>query len=293
MERHFNRVAEDLGNAVGLEHVQVKVPDQYLATLFYITGLGLTRDPYVVTGVENMWINVGRSQFHLVTGNPQIVRGHIGIVLPDRGSLLRRLSSVKERLSHTRFTINEHEGYVETTCPWGNRFRCFEPDAERYGRIVLGIPYVEFTVQVGHADGIARFYQQAIKTPASVEEDAQGRYARAKVGKAQYLQFRESTQPVSEYDGHHLQIYVSDFSGPHRWLDQRKLISEESDQYQYRFTDIVDPDNGRQLFTIEHEVRSMTHPLFARPLVNRNPDQTNRNYAPGFDTGQWGMWREE
>ena len=31
-------------------------------------GLGLTRDPYLMTGVGNMWINVGRSQFHLPTG---------------------------------------------------------------------------------------------------------------------------------------------------------------------------------------------------------------------------------
>ncbi|HEX3537700.1 MAG TPA: hypothetical protein VHU15_13140 [Stellaceae bacterium] len=38
------------------------------------------------------------------------------------------------------------------------------------------------------------------------------------------------------------------------------------------------------LFTIEHEVRSMTHPLYARPLVNRNPAQTNRNYIWGGDS---------
>ena len=27
----------------------------------------------------------------------------------------------------------------------------------------------------------------------------------------------------------------------------------------------------------------MTHPLYARPLVNRNPAQTNRNYVWGGD----------
>ena len=63
--------------------------------------------------------------------------------------------------------------------------------------------------------------------------------------------------------------------------------TEESDQYQYRFKDIVDPDTGKHLYTIEHEVRSITHPLYARPLVNRNPVQTNRNYRPGYDAGQW------
>ena len=66
-------------------------------------------------------------------------------------------------------------------------------------------------------------------------------------------------------------------------------MTEESDQYQYRFQDIVEPDSGKVLFTIEHEVRSMTHPLYARPLVNRNPTQTNRNYAAGYDAAIPGM----
>jgi len=45
----------------------------------------------------------------------------------------------------------------------------------------------------------------------------------------------------------------------------------------------VDLADGRALFTIEHEVRSLTHPLYARPLVNRNPAQTNRDYGRGHD----------
>ena len=67
MVKKFDRSIENLGNIVGLEHVNVTVPDQITATLFYITGLGLTRDPYLVTGVVNMWVNAGRSQFHLPT----------------------------------------------------------------------------------------------------------------------------------------------------------------------------------------------------------------------------------
>src|SRR4029077_970079 len=61
------------------------------------------------------------------------------------------------------------------------------------------------------------------------------------------------------------------------------LVTEESDQHQYRFENIVDMDDGRVLFTVEHEVRSMRHPLYARPLVNRNPEQSNRLYAPGYE----------
>ncbi|MDE2228307.1 MAG: hypothetical protein KGL11_04615 [Alphaproteobacteria bacterium] len=76
---------------------------------------------------------------------------------------------------------------------------------------------------------------------------------------------------------------------PHRRLSEFDLITEESDQHQYRFKDIVDPQTGRVLFTIEHEVRSTRHPLYARPLVNRNPSQTNLDYASGHDAWIWGM----
>jgi hypothetical protein len=294
MAKTFDRSTEDLGNIVGLEHVNVTVPDQLLATLFYNSGLGLTRDPYIMTGLENMWMNVGRSQFHLpTTQKAQVLRGHVGLVLPDRAALLKRLAMVKERLAHTKFNVTEHEAYVEAICPWGNRIRCHAPDEQRFGRIQLGMPYVEFEVPPGVASGIAEFYRQVLKTTATVENDAAGRYARVMVGKGQYLHFLETNRPLPAYDGHHLQIYLTDFSGPHAWLLKKGLVTEESDQYQYRFQDIIEPASGKVLFTLEHEVRSMTHPLFARPLVNRNPTQTNRNYAPGYDAAIPGMEHAE
>ena len=290
MPQSFDRSTEDLGNVVALEHVNVTVPDQQLATLFYITGLGLTRDPYIMTGLENMWMNAGRSQFHLPSqSKPQVVRGHTGLVLPDRAALLKRLASIKAALAHTRFGFTEHDTYVEATCPWGNRIRCHAPDEQRFGRIQLGMPYVEFDVPAGAAAGIAEFYRQVLRTPATIADDAAGRCAYVTVGRHQCLHFRETSRPLPAYDGHHIQVYLADFSGPHAWLLKKGLITEESDQYQYRFQDIVDPADGKVLFTIEHEVRSMTHPLYARPLVNRNPVQTNRNYAPGHDAANWGM----
>ena len=36
-------------------------------------------------------------------------------------------------------------------------------------------------------------------------------------------------------------------------------------------------------------MRSLTHPMFLRPLVNRNPAQTGRNYAMGHDDTAWAM----
>src|SRR5690606_29148737 len=113
--------------------------------------------------------------------------------------------------------------------------------------------------------------------------------AHASVGQRQELIYRETKAELAPYDGHHLAIYVADFSGPHRRLAERGLISEESDQWQYRFKEIVDPESGKALFTIEHEVRSMTHPLAFRPLVNRNPAQSNTAFAAGYESVSWSL----
>src|SRR6187401_497963 len=224
--QQFDRAAEDLGNAIHLEHVNVQVPDQRLAQLFYAAGLGLTRDPYLMVADTNMWINVGRSQFHLPTGKPQVVRGHTGLVIEGRAALLERLARVKPKLADTKFGFSEHNDYVEATCPWGNRVRVYEPDAERFGRISLGIPYVEFDVPVGSAKAICGFYPEIMAMPAELK-NGDATTARVKVGKDQYLQFRETDRKQPEFDGHHVQIYITNFSGPYRKLLERNLVSQE------------------------------------------------------------------
>lgn len=278
----YDRARQDLGNIVLLEHVNVGIPDQRLATIFYLSGLGLTRDPYLMAGVDNMWVNAGRSQFHLPSRGTQVLRGHVGIVVPELAALMRRLQKVAPLLAETRFAWEERDGVVEVTCPWGNRFRCHAPATE-FGGAELAIAYVEFGVPPGSAAGIVRFYQQMMDAHAELKAGAEP-LAVVSTSATQRLRFRETARPLPEYDGHHIQVYITDFSGPHRRLLERGLVTEESDEYQYRFRDLVDPADGRKLFTIEHEVRSLTHPLYARPLVNRNPEQSNRNYVSGHDT---------
>jgi len=282
MAMNYDRARQDLGNIVLLEHVNVCITDQRLATIFYISGLGLTRDPYLVTGVENMWVNVGRHQFHLPSRGIQVLRGHVGIVLPDLNALKRRLQKVAPLLAETRFTWEECDGFVEATCPWGNRYRCHAPALE-FGGTELAIAYVEFNVPPGAARGIARFYREILGAHAELNGAPGSEAAVVSVSATQRLRFRETARPLPDYDGHHVQIYVVDFSGPHRRLLERGLITEESSEHQYRFRDLVDLESGGALFTIEHEVRSLTHPLYARPLVNRDPAQTNRDYVRGHD----------
>src|SRR5215475_2572944 len=132
--QQFDRTSEDLGNSIHFEHVNVTVPDQRLATLFYVAGLGLTRDPYLMVSDTNMWVNVGRSQFHLPAGDAQVLRGVTGIVMAGRLALLARLSEVHDKLANTSFSFKVNKTFTEATCPWGNRFRIHEPNASRWGR---------------------------------------------------------------------------------------------------------------------------------------------------------------
>ncbi len=282
----FDRQREDMSNAVLLEHVNLQQPDQQLATLFYVSGLLLTRDPYLMVGLDNMWINIGRTQVHLPTtrGEAQRLRGVIGLVVPDLDRLEKSLAQVRPRLAETRFEFERRADRIDAVCPWGNRFSCRAPDPDRWGQTQLGLVSLELDVPAGTAPAIAAFYTEMLGAPAAVEPAAQGlRRAVVRVGADQRLHFIETREPVPAYDGHHIQIYLADFSGPYRRLLERKLITRETDAHEWRFIDIVDPASGRTVYQLEHEVRSMRHPLFARPLVNRNAEQSNAAYRRGQD----------
>jgi hypothetical protein len=287
--KEYDRATQDIGNIVNLGHVNVCISDQHIATHYYVTGLGLTRDPFLNTGAGNMWINVGMSQIHLPTGTPEILRGVIGLVAPDRQALLNRLSRVRKALADTKFEFCESNDGVETVCPWGNRIHVHAPDKERFGRIQLGMSYVRFDVRPGTAARIARFYREVLQAPADVVKNGSGPEARVQVGEKQYVCFRETDAPERPYDRHHVQIYIADFSGPHRRLKELGLITGETGEYEYRFKDVIDLDSREVLFTVEHETRSQTNPMYGRPLVNRNPAQTNTDYKPGHDSLSWAL----
>jgi hypothetical protein len=149
--------------------------------------------------------------------------------------------------------------------------------------MTLGIPYVEFSVEPGAVQAITGFYRAAFDAPVSVESDAEGLRGLVKIGRFQWLSFRESAQPAAPYDGHHIAVYVANFSGPYEYLKERGLISEDVRNHQFRFKDIVDPASGRAVFFLEHEVRSLHHPMYHRPFVNRDPMQSQRSYHRGWD----------
>jgi hypothetical protein len=265
MAMQFDRASENVGNLLALEHLNLTVPDHSIAMLFYVSALGLTRDPYMDFGVlnfNNMWVNIGEQQFHLPEGRPQRLRGHVGIVVPDLDELRWRLDRVGKSLKDTEFGWEVYDDYIGVTCPWGNALRCHAADAS----MSLGIRYIEMDTEPDTADGLARFYRDVFASPGHADAGV----AEVRIGVNQTLRFVEKDAPPEPYDGHHIAVYVVNFSTAHDWLATRSLISEESDQHQYRFQALVDPEDGRPLAELEHEVRSLHHPQYNRHLVNRN-----------------------
>ncbi|CAM2162527.1 VOC domain-containing protein [Paraburkholderia sacchari] len=279
--------SDDTGNLILLEHVNLRVPDQLLATTFYVSGLGLTRDPFIMTGVNNMWINIGRSQVHLPTGKAQRLRGSVGIVVGELDALVKRLHAVAPLLSDTQFGWAERTGYVEVTCPWGNRYHCLDtqrrPASAPWSKIDLGIAFVKLDVPVGSASHIADFYRDVFHAPVELKVQDGSQCAVIDVGTHQQLLYAETSEVIPEYDGHHIAIYTASFSEPYARLAEHGVVYGE-EPHQFRFANIVNPASGARCFELEHEVRSLHHPLYARPLVNRNPQQTNRHYQRGADS---------
>lgn len=283
----YDRSTQDVGNIVHLEHYNCCIDDQRLAILFYVVGLGATRDPYLFPGMENIWLNFGRTQVHMpsraVPAKAERLRGTAGFVVPNLEDLAKRLEHAGKEMKRVvgdarHFSYAVKKDCIEATDPWGTRVRCHAPSPE-YGPIDLGLAYVDFDVPPDTTEGIARFYNEVMEAPATASK---GR-AVVRIGRHQKLMFTETKAKQPEYDGHHIQIYIADFSKPYKWLLERGLITMETDEAEWRFQWIVDPKDGHKLFQIEHETRSMKHRLFNRPLVNRNHGITNMTYVAGSD----------
>lgn len=284
----YDRTTQDVGNLLGLEHVNLVITDRDLADRFYISGLGFTRDPYTDLGLfGTTWVNLGSQQFHLVHGTePQVFRGRIGLVVPDPTMIGRRLGRLIERVplvGESKAACAENaDGTLTVTCPWGNEFRLHGPD--EFDGVAIGMPYVEVDVAPGKAEGAAAFYRDVIGAPATVEERYGRPTAVVSVGRRQEIRFAETAETLPDYDGHHIAVYLNNFSGPYEDLLARELITRETDAHEYRFQDIVDPGSGDVCAVLEHEVRSMFHPMFARQLVNRDAGQgMGARYRQGHD----------
>lgn len=162
---------------------------------------------------------------------------------------------------------------------------------QRFGRdatACVGIQYVEFSCPIGTAEKIALFYDSVFDATTAVVEDPNSTTGNCKVaviafgnvtesGQAdQSLLFRETTETIPPYDGHHVAMYVGqsgeDFEQAFkncvlagvvwvnpRFSDKADTLEKAKELNQFRFKDIVDMDTGKRVFELEHEIRSVKH----------------------------------
>ena len=125
-------------------------------------GLGLTRDPHLMAGLENMvrerrW----RPLFFFEPRHATSCRGCTkALLMPDLDALLKRLHLAQQYLEGARFSFREAGDAVEATCPWGNRIRgSTRPNPSRFGAMRVGMPYVEFELpRAPSLQPLAKFY---------------------------------------------------------------------------------------------------------------------------------------
>jgi len=150
----------------------------------------------------------------------------------------------------------------------------------------LGLTYLQLRCLNGTAKQIARFYHDLLGANVRLKEEADVEVAVISIGPQQNLIFTEipknEPQQLDQYDGHHICIYIANLSTTFKRLQSRKLIyvskrfedraktMEEALHYRaFRIKDIVREEGRGRLFQLEHEIRSVVHPSYLKPLLNR------------------------
>ena len=279
-----------------LEHINIVVGDREEAERFYFEeGLGCFRDPAKPGGPGTsgtMWANLGNQQFHLAQEEDddprQVVRGSIGLCLPDAEKAASRLEKfcAVERHDATRFTV---------TCPVGNTFHCYQvakdPPTEGIGkrpkmvnlhkgdgyagdafsvRNGPGIRYVQFLVE--DAQKAAQSYVNEFGGGVTEKDDVT--CVAAGLGPV-HLIF-ESAEPDPDadarQDGVHLCVYVDAFSERYERLSSTARMFTNPRFNHLDTCDSLDEALASRTFRfafpavpfVEHETRALSHAQFLK-----------------------------
>ena len=260
----------EIGAVAQFEHVNYRVPEHGPAMLFFCEGLGFTRDPSRMVGTRNMWINAGRQQFHMPRGEAKPFPGEVGVSVPDIKATHRNLKRISRELKGTEFSMKEVGNMLTLSSPWGHILRVHQA-GELSGRMPQAISYVNFWVPVGTAKPIAEFYEKMVFAPSKVSK--RGRYAMATVtvGANQHFHFVEKPDFEPVEHPNHVAIYVTRYQEMYAQFKAKKLLMRPDVEEQFRFEKIANPRTGKVVFSYEHEVRSLYHPDYLKPLANRVP----------------------
>jgi len=264
----------EVGSIVHFEHVNFEVDDHDMATVFFMGGLGFTRDPYKRADETNMGVNVGMQQFHLPRrGNATSpFPGEIGLVVPDLTGIRNRLARLQSlgKFDDTPFQATDDGNTLQIISPFGIELRLHAFGTLSFLR-PLGIAYLDIPVPPGTTGGIRAFYREIMQCPAEIEELAGDRAVVVPVGPYQHIHFRECERDTYDTHDFHAAVYVSGFNALRDLLISHDSLMGDALEQTFFFDRIFDPGSGETLFRFQHEVRGLYHPDFMRPLINRWP----------------------
>ena len=260
----------EIGAVTQFEHVNYRVPDHGPAMLFFCVGLGFTRDPTRMVGTRNMWINAGRQQFHMPRGEAMPFPGEVGVSVPNLKATLRNLKRIARELKGTQYSFKDNDKSISATTPWGHKLRVHQA-GELSGRMPQAISYVNFWVPVGSATVIADFYKKMVFAPTKLGKRGKNAMATVTVGANQHFHFIEKADYAPADHPNHVAIYVTRYQEMYQQFKAKKLLMRPDVEEQFRFDRMANPRSGKVVFTFEHEVRSLYHPDYLKPLANRVP----------------------
>jgi len=271
---NFGNIRPEIGRILHMDHVNFETPDHEMATIFYMNGLGFTRDPYRRADEQNLGVNVGRQQLHLPKRGERTPPfcGIVGLVVPDIDGIKQRFKLLNKlgKFEGTPYDWIEEDNSVLITSPFGYRLRLHSHGNIEFSK-PLGIAYVEVPVPLGKAVRIGNFYKQIIGAPVKFSEEGGTKSAIVTVGPHQEIKFIE--RELENYDTYtmHISYHVTHYNELRQKLKEYDSLMGIGEGEAFFFNKIFDPDTGEILIMVQNEVRSVYHPDYMRPLVNRWP----------------------
>ena len=273
MQTTFDRTQEDLGNSVGLEHLNLTIPDQQTRH----------RVLHQRARAHARSLSRYRSREHVGERRPQPVspadQGRAGGPRPRRA----RDAGPRGPAAAPR---NGEGSFVE------HEVRLFQAQRPRRSDLPLGQHVSHPRSRIARSSArwfsawrISRSTCRKARPQGSrsstarssgrlpeVEKGRNGASANVHVGMNQHLIFNETSATLPPYDGHHLQLYVVNFSGPAPAIERTRPdhrgkqpgpVSLREDRRSRRA--------GSSVYEFEHEIRSITHPLLCAPDDQSQP----------------------
>ena len=124
---------------------------------------------------------------------------------------------------------------------------------------------------MGKAARIGKFYEKIVGAPVQISELGGTEAAIISAGPHQEIKFVE--RALDDYDTYtmHISYHVTHYNQLRQTLKEHGSLMGLGQGESFFFNKIFDPDTGELLMTLQNEVRSLYHPDFMRPLINRWP----------------------